>query len=93
MLNIGTILQDYQPYIVIAIALTIIASFKSEDFRNWLIRITIFGIILTACYFGFQQIKYSFKSGKEVNPLNKKTQAEENAGMKYYRDPGKNLPD
>lgn len=92
-MNFETILQEYQPYIAGLIILVIVISCKSEKFRNWLIRIIIFALIFTACYFGFQKIKYRFKSGKEVNPFNEKIQAEENAGMKYYRDPGGQLKD
>lgn len=87
-MNIETLVQDYKPYIAGLFFVIIIISFKSEGFRNWVIRLVIFSLILTLCYFGFQKIKYRFKSGEEVTPLNEEMQPKENAGMQYYRDPG-----
>lgn len=87
-MNIETVVQDYKLYIAGLFLVIIIISFKSEVFRNWVIRLVIFSLILTVCYFGFQKIKYRFKSGKEVTPFNEEMQPEENAGMQYYRDPG-----
>jgi hypothetical protein len=90
-MNIETLLQDYQLYTAGAVLVIIIGCIKSEEFRNWLIRLTIFALIITLCYFGFQKIKYHFRSGQEVNPFNEEMPAEENAGMKYYRDPDKEI--
>lgn len=90
-MNLETLVQDYKLYIAGLFFVIIIISFKSEEFRNWVIRLVIFSLILTLCYFGFQKIKYRFKSGQEVNPFNEEMQPEENAGMKYYRDPSKRI--
>lgn len=87
-MEIVSILQEYQPYVAGLALIIIIFSLRSDDFRNWVIRLTIFTLILSVCYFGFQKIKYKFKSGNEVNLFTEQAEPEENAGMKYYRDPG-----
>ena len=92
-MEIATLLQDYQLYLIGAALIIIIGCVKSEGFRNWVIRLVIFGLIITLCYFGFQKIKYRFKSGNEVNPFNEEGVESEHAGMKYYKDPGERIDD
>lgn len=86
-------LAEYQPFIIGAVLLIIFISFKNETFRNWVIRLMIFALIISIGYFGFHKVKYKFRSGQEVNPFNEQVEAEENAGMKYYRDPAQLIDD
>ncbi len=92
MSNILSTAQDYPQYIAIVVIILIIGSVRNEDFRNWVIRLTIFGLIILACSFGFQKIKYRFQSGTtETNPFSEEGPENEYAGHKYYKDPAEEI--
>ncbi len=74
------------------VLLLVVACWKSEEVRGWVVRLVVFLLVLTAGYFVFQKFKYDIPSSSQPPAIRDDSlEAEEHAGKKYYKTPDERL--
>lgn len=74
------------------VLLLLVACWRSEAVRGWVVRLVVFGLVLLALFFVFQNFRARVPSSQQPPAIEDNTLApEDHAGKKYYRDPEERL--
>ncbi|PLX49741.1 MAG: hypothetical protein C0613_06065 [Desulfobulbaceae bacterium] len=84
--------QQYPLVVAALILFFLLACWKSEAVRGWVVRLVVLALVVAAIYFVFQKIRYRLPSPQEPPAISDgRGISEEHAGTKYYRDPEERL--
>ena len=85
-------IQQYPLIIAILIVVILLLCWKVEAVRAWVVRLTVFALVLVAAYFVFQKVKHRLPSTDQQKAVSDDSATqEEHAGKKYYRDPAERM--
>lgn len=74
------------------VLLLLVACWRSEAVRGWVVRLVVFGLVLLALFFVFRTFRARIPSSHRPPAIEDNTLApEDHAGKKYYRDPEERL--